>query len=94
MKAASHPARRPLAERSASVRTTVVILIDLDAAPQPTPEALQKIFALTHAEAKLAMEIARGKSPTKLQKPLASWWGQSASNWRRCSPRPTRTAKP
>jgi len=56
----------PLAERSASGPHTVVILIDLDAAPQPTPEALQKIFALTHAEAKLAMEIAHGKSPDEI----------------------------
>jgi DNA-binding CsgD family transcriptional regulator len=39
-----------------------VILVDLDSAPRPTAEALQKIFDLTTSEARLAVELASGKS--------------------------------
>ena len=42
---------------------TVLILVDLGTAPQPKPEVLQKLFGLTGAEAKLALEIARGETP-------------------------------
>jgi len=45
---------------------TVVILVDLGTAPQPKPEALQTLFGLTAAEAKLALEIARGDTPAEV----------------------------
>jgi DNA-binding CsgD family transcriptional regulator len=51
----------PVAEGAASGPHTVVILVDLDATPRPLPDALQKIFKLTSAEARLAIEIASGK---------------------------------
>jgi DNA-binding CsgD family transcriptional regulator len=52
----------PIAAPYAVGPHTVVVLVDLDTAPRPTPEALQKIFGLTPAEAKIAIEIARGRS--------------------------------
>jgi DNA-binding CsgD family transcriptional regulator len=43
--------------------TDHLVLVDLDTAPPPDPqEVVQKIFDLTPAEAKLTIEIARGKS--------------------------------
>lgn len=39
---------------------TVLILIDLDEAPQIHPQALERIFGLTPAEAKLAVHLSRG----------------------------------
>jgi hypothetical protein len=56
----------PIAPHAASGPHTVVILIDLAGARQPSPEALQKIFGLTPAEARLAIEIARGRSPDEI----------------------------
>ena len=53
----------PIATSAPSGAHTVVILLDLDAAPRPRAEALQKIFSLTPAEARLAIEIAGGNSP-------------------------------
>ncbi|MGF9763817.1 helix-turn-helix transcriptional regulator [Microvirga sp. 0TCS3.31] len=41
---------------------TVIILVDLQATPHLAQETLQKIFGLTPAEAKLAIEIAAGQS--------------------------------
>jgi len=41
---------------------TAVIFIDLDQMPHPTAESLQKIFGLTASEARLAVELACGKS--------------------------------
>ena len=41
---------------------TVVILVDLNDTPQLSQTSIQKIFGLTPAEAKLATEIARGRS--------------------------------
>jgi DNA-binding CsgD family transcriptional regulator len=51
-----------VSDGAASGPHTAVILVDLDTTPRPTPEALQKIFGLTPAEARLAIEITRGKS--------------------------------
>jgi DNA-binding CsgD family transcriptional regulator len=56
----------PLANGTISGPHTVVILIDLNTTVRPTPEALQRIFRLTQTEARLAMEIACGKSPEEI----------------------------
>jgi len=45
---------------------TVIILFDLQAAPEPSAEALQKLFALTPAEARLALGVAGGRSPEQI----------------------------
>lgn len=55
-----------IAESTASGPHTVVILINLDATPRPKFEALKKIFGLTPSEARLAIEIACGKSPEEI----------------------------
>lgn len=52
----------PIAEGATSGPHTVVILIDLVGTPQPTADALQKIFGLSPAEAKLAVRISQGES--------------------------------
>jgi hypothetical protein len=41
---------------------TVLILVDLDQAPTPSPSALQKMFGLTAVEATLACTISSGKT--------------------------------
>jgi DNA-binding CsgD family transcriptional regulator len=51
----------PLHPEAASGPHTVVMLIDLKT--NPSPEALQKIFGLTRSEAKLAIEVTKGRSP-------------------------------
>ena len=60
--------RRPLALYSTRLSEadepgphTVVTLIDLEQLPSPQPATLQKIFGLTPAEAKLAIQIAQGE---------------------------------
>jgi DNA-binding CsgD family transcriptional regulator len=60
--------RRPLALYSARLSDadepgphTVVILIDLESLPRLDPATLQKIFGLTPAEARLAIQIAQGE---------------------------------
>jgi len=50
----------------ASSPHSVVILIDLAVTPRPSAAALQKIFDLTPAEARLAIEMACGKSPEEI----------------------------
>jgi DNA-binding CsgD family transcriptional regulator len=45
---------------------TVVILIDLDDAPQPSPTTLQRLFGLTLSEAALAVHLARGATLTEI----------------------------
>jgi DNA-binding CsgD family transcriptional regulator len=52
----------PLVNGAASGPHTALILIDLDQVPRPRAEALQRIFSLTAAEARLAVEVASGKS--------------------------------
>jgi DNA-binding CsgD family transcriptional regulator len=45
-----------------SDETSTVILLDLDAHPEPTPRTLQRLFGLTAAETQLAVELARGRN--------------------------------
>lgn len=52
----------PLSHHAQPGPSTMIILVDLEDTPQPTPEALQKIFGLTPTESKLALDIACGKS--------------------------------
>jgi hypothetical protein len=40
--------------------TSALILLDLDAHPEPSPRTLQCLFGLTAAETQLAIELARG----------------------------------
>lgn len=40
--------------------TSTVILLDLDAHPEPMPRTLQRLFGFTTAETQLAVELARG----------------------------------
>jgi DNA-binding CsgD family transcriptional regulator len=40
--------------------TSTLILLDLDARPEPSPRTLQCLFGLTAAETQLAVELARG----------------------------------
>jgi DNA-binding CsgD family transcriptional regulator len=40
--------------------TSALILLDLDAHPEPSPRTLQCLFGLTAAETQLAVELARG----------------------------------
>ena len=61
--------RRPLVLHTVPIASdvplgpgTVLILVDLEVTPRLAPETLQKIFGLTPAEAKLAIEIASGCS--------------------------------
>jgi DNA-binding CsgD family transcriptional regulator len=43
-----------------SDETSAIILLDLDAHPEPSPRALQCLFGLTAAEIHLAVELVRG----------------------------------
>src|SRR5687768_6974194 len=43
-----------------SDETSTIILLDLDAHPEPSPRTLQRLFGLTAAETQLAVELARG----------------------------------
>ena len=45
---------------------TVLVLIDLDVNPLPTHTALERIFGLTQAEARLAILMARGATVTEI----------------------------
>lgn len=40
--------------------TSALILVDLDAHPEPSPRTLHSLFGLTAAETQLAVELARG----------------------------------
>lgn len=42
--------------------TSTVILLDLDAHPEPTPRTLQRLFGFTAAETQIAVELARGRN--------------------------------
>jgi DNA-binding CsgD family transcriptional regulator len=55
-----------LAEPAHDGPHTVLILIDLDRRHKPNTLALQRIFGLTAAEARLAQLIARGDAPTEI----------------------------
>ncbi|WFU18469.1 helix-turn-helix transcriptional regulator [Bradyrhizobium sp. CB3481] len=41
---------------------SALILLDLDAHPEPSPRTLQCVFGLTAAETQLALELARGRN--------------------------------
>jgi len=43
-----------------SDETSAIILLDLDARPEPSPRTLQALFGFTAAETQLAVELARG----------------------------------
>ncbi|MBR0695042.1 helix-turn-helix transcriptional regulator [Bradyrhizobium lablabi] len=43
-----------------SDETIALILLDLDAHPEPSPRTLQRLFGFTAAETQLAVELARG----------------------------------
>lgn len=43
-----------------------MLIIDLSGAPHPKPDVLQRMFRLTAAEARLAIQIARGVSPADI----------------------------
>ncbi len=45
-----------------SDETSAVILLDLDAHPEPSPRTLRCLFGLTDAETQLAVELARGRN--------------------------------
>ncbi|WP_157085562.1 helix-turn-helix transcriptional regulator [Methylobacterium sp. Leaf99] len=51
----------PLGGPGTTAASTIVILIDLRYNPRPTVSVLQKLFDLTPAEARLAIEIASGQ---------------------------------
>ncbi|GEP07922.1 helix-turn-helix transcriptional regulator [Methylobacterium oxalidis] len=53
----------PVSNEAASGPHRVVMLIDLDVMPRPSAEVLKRIFNLTPSEARLAIEMACGKSP-------------------------------
>ena len=42
--------------------TSTLILLDLDAHPEPSPRTLQCVFGLTAAEIQLALDLARGRN--------------------------------
>jgi DNA-binding CsgD family transcriptional regulator len=42
--------------------TSTVILLDLDAHPEPAPGTLRRLFGLTAAETQLAVELSRGRN--------------------------------
>lgn len=42
--------------------TTIVILLDLDARPEPNPVTLRNLFGFTAAETRLAVELAQGRT--------------------------------
>lgn len=44
----------------------VLILADFGGGPQPNPDTLRRIFGLTGAEARLAIRIAHGETPTAI----------------------------
>jgi DNA-binding CsgD family transcriptional regulator len=52
--------RVPLAEGEGANRSCLLILADFSAVPQPKPATLRRIFGLTAAEAKVAVQIGRG----------------------------------
>lgn len=58
--------RIPLAEGEGANRSVLIILADFGAAPQPNQATLRRIFGLTAAEAKLAVQIGRGDTPADI----------------------------
>ena len=58
--------RIPLVGAEGYTDCVVLILADLAAAPQPSPAPLRRIFGLTAAEAKLAIQILQGETPADI----------------------------
>jgi DNA-binding CsgD family transcriptional regulator len=58
----------PVQHETESSAHTVLILVDLERNLLPSPDVLQKMFGLTPAEAKLAIEIATGETPADIAK--------------------------
>ena len=56
----------PLSSGAEAGLHTVLILVDLDSTPLPRASVLQRMFGLTPAEAKLAIEIASGQTPAEI----------------------------
>lgn len=46
----------------------IVILVDLDAHPEPNPETLRNLFGFTAAETRLALELAQGSTLNEIAK--------------------------
>jgi DNA-binding CsgD family transcriptional regulator len=46
--------------------TSIVFILDLDAHPEPNPTTLRQMFGLTVAETRLALQIARGNTPSEI----------------------------
>ena len=55
----------PIGDGDVQART-MLILVDLSTTPQPRSEALEKLFGLTAAEARLAVQITRGDTPADI----------------------------
>lgn len=51
---------------AAPAKTSIVLTLDLDAHPEPKPETLRQMFNLSEAEAHLALELARGRTPAEV----------------------------
>ena len=58
--------RVPLVGAEGYTDCVVLIMADLAAAPQPSPAPLRRIFGLTAAEAKLAIQILQGETPADI----------------------------
>jgi DNA-binding CsgD family transcriptional regulator len=56
----------PAGEEDDPHSLTVVILVDLEEAPEPTLTTLQRMFGLTPSEAALAVHLARGATLTEI----------------------------
>lgn len=46
--------------------TSTIILLDLDAHPEPNPATLRSLFGFTAAETRLAIELVQGKTPSEI----------------------------
>jgi DNA-binding CsgD family transcriptional regulator len=58
--------RVPLAEDDGDDPCVLMIIADFSVVPQPNPATLRRIFGLTAAEAKLAVQIGRGDMPADI----------------------------
>jgi len=56
----------PIGDNPDAGARTVLILVDLSFNPEPAPEVLEKMFGLTPAEARTAIQITRGETPADI----------------------------
>jgi DNA-binding CsgD family transcriptional regulator len=56
----------PIGGAGDALARTILILVDLSTAPQPRAAVLEKLFGLTGAEARLAIQIGRGETPADI----------------------------